>query len=70
MRRDHAVMRTLGVVFGLGVLALGVLALLGGAGVTDALVATRSRGLGATLLVVGVVAVVGSLTVADPHGIW
>jgi hypothetical protein len=59
-------MRVLGSAVGVGFLALGAAALAGGAraGVE------RAIGLGLAALVAGVVAVLGSLLVADPHGIW
>jgi hypothetical protein len=70
MRRDHLLMRALGVAVGLGFLILGLLALLADPGMVAPGVAGRVRGLGVTLLVAGLLAVAGSLAVRDPHGIW
>lgn len=69
LRRDHPVMRVLGIGMGLGFLALGLFALLGAPRLAAA-EGSRALGLGLTFIVVGVVAVVASLTVAEPKRIW
>jgi hypothetical protein len=70
LRRDHRGLRGLGIVTGLGFLALGLFALVGDPALAGLPARSRALGLGLTLVVVGIVAVVGSLTVVDPHRIW
>lgn len=67
--RGQCVTRVLGVCAGLGFLALGVFALAGGQRL-GGIAGDRALGFGVALVVVGIAAVVGSLTVADPSRIW
>lgn len=68
-RGGHLVTRVLGVCAGVGFLALGIFAMAGGQRVAGA-AGDRAVGFGIALVVVGLAAVVGSLTVADPSRIW
>jgi len=70
--RGHLLTRMLGVCTGVGFLALGLFAVAGGraADPAAAAAADRALGFGVALIVVGIAAVLGSLTVADPTRIW
>jgi hypothetical protein len=63
-------MRLLGLAMGLGFIALGAFALLGGPDLVPGTGSGRASGLGVTLVIAGALAIVASLTVPDPHRIW
>jgi len=67
--RGHLLTRTLGIGMGVGFLALGLFAVAGGHA-ANGVPADRVLGFGVALIVVGVAAVLGSLTVDDPTRIW
>jgi hypothetical protein len=67
--RGHLVTRVLGVCTGVGFLALGLFALTGGQQL-DGSAGDRALGFGVALVVAGIAAIVGSLTVVDPSRIW
>lgn len=69
IERDQPVMRALGACLGVAFLALGVFAVAGGRHWPEP-AAGRALGLGLTLIVAGVAAIVASLTVTDPSRIW
>jgi hypothetical protein len=62
-------LRIVGSLFGLGVGLVGLLTLLG-AGDLPALERERATGFGIAALVVGALALLGSLLVRDPHALW
>jgi hypothetical protein len=61
--------RLVGSLFGLAACALGVASLLGGPDLSD-LERERAAGFGVVALVVGAIALVGSLAVRDAHALW
>jgi hypothetical protein len=61
--------RLVGSLFGLGVCVVGLFSLLGAAGLTG-LERERAAGFGVAALVVGAVALLGSLAVRDAHALW
>lgn len=69
-RRDRQWrLRLVGSLFGFGVGVVGLLSLLGVAGLAD-LERDRATGFGIAALVVGAVALLGSLAVRDAHALW
>ncbi|MDF2780724.1 MAG: hypothetical protein K0S96_528 [Geminicoccaceae bacterium] len=68
-RRGGWPLRLVGSLFGLGACAIGLFALLG-AGGQPHLEQERALGFGLAALVVGAIALVGSLAVRDAHALW
>ena len=70
LRRDNAwPLRIAGSVFGLGCCAVGLFSMFGGGETLPELNRERALGFGVAAIVVGLVALIGSLT-ADPHRLW
>lgn len=63
-------LRVVGCLFGLGAWAVGLYSLLGGSEAMSALGRERALGYGVVALVVGTVAIVGSLATRDVHALW
>ena len=68
-RRDDWLLRIAGCLFGLGCCAIGLFSLFGGSASLPHLNRERALGFGVTAVVVGLVAVVGSLR-SDAHRLW
>lgn len=67
--RDQWPLRTAGCLFGLGCCAIGLFSILGGSDNLPELNRERALGFGVTAIVVGLVAVIGSLT-SDARRLW
>lgn len=63
-------LRVAGCLFGLGAWAVGLYSLTGGGEVLSEFGRERAFGYGVVALVVGTVAIVGSLVVRDVHALW
>jgi hypothetical protein len=68
-RRDEWPLRIAGSLFGLGCCAIGLFSIFGGSETLPELNRERALGFGITAIVVGLVALIGSLT-ADAHRLW
>ena len=68
-RRDEWPLRIAGSLFGLGCCAIGLFSIFGGSKTLPELNRERALGFGITAIVVGLVALVGSLT-GDAHRLW
>jgi hypothetical protein len=68
-QRDQWSLRFAGCLFGLGCCAIGLFSLFGGGDALPELNRERALGFGITAIVVGLVAVIGSLT-SDAHRLW
>jgi hypothetical protein len=68
-RRDEWPLRIAGSLFGLGCCAIGLFSIFGGSETLPELNRERALGFGITAIVVGLVALVGSLT-SDAHRLW
>lgn len=69
-RRRAWGLRLVGSLFGLGAWAVGLYSLLGGSEAKPGLGAERALGYGVVALVVGTVAIIGSLATRDVHALW
>jgi hypothetical protein len=67
--RDQWPLRTAGCLFGLGCWAIGLFSIFGGSDTLPELNRERAFGFGITAIVVGLVAVIGSLA-SDAHRLW
>jgi hypothetical protein len=68
-QRDEWPLRMAGSLFGLGCCAIGLFSIFGGSETLPELNRERALGFGITAIVVGLVALVGSLT-GDAHRLW
>jgi hypothetical protein len=68
-RRGEWPLRIAGSLFGLGCCAIGLFSIFGGSATLPELNRERALGFGITAIVVGLVALIGSLT-ADAHRLW
>jgi hypothetical protein len=68
-QRDEWPLRIAGSLFGLGCFAIGLFSIFGGSETLPDLNRERALGFGVTAIVVGLVAVIGSLT-GDVHRLW
>jgi hypothetical protein len=68
-QRDQWPLRIAGCLFGLGCFAIGLFSIFGGSDTLPEFNRERALGFGVTAIVVGLVAVIGSLT-GDAHRLW